>query len=783
MNLNEQKMKLKGENKISSSIKSKSGKFKDVASTQLGQQILFDEALNNLHEVKDWIYNGSARVYRKELLNYFESANDEGEQIFDEGKLVEKMAETYLFMAGSIYVEKDARTTSRHKKVNTLIERILPDLSFEIAWRFLEVIIDISQYFDIEKVLDNVKTGVNWRFKYTCTISEDILSRIAYDATKAFYPMPMTEPPVNWEYKDGVIKGGYKDFQYEMIRAKGKIDYTLYDKKIFDSINYIQSVPMIVNEHIVEQVETDLRIPSKKDFVKTVYPNPDACRFDVNLQTELGLPDEEVEKIKKARERFKDKLELYNAEVSDYESAMGKYRAVKIAIDIAKEYSGRPIWFPHSFDFRGRVYPICIGLSPQGSDAIKAMLEYVDGEVLTEDGEAWMWSYLTSLYGEDKIPFDERIKRGKELLGADYREADEPYQFLAHQIELNKFLADPNYKVVCRVHLDACNSGSQFTSAITGDRDGCIATNVIPTINEDGSNTRQDAYLLVADKAKSLTAQYRDSAYLKDDTERGELLDFLKGLLDNNGRKICKTPVMVSNYGGTTGGRTDILYNKFRELGVERRWINRKNAAVFSNIIGESIYGVLNGGKAFETYIHKMNDLISKNDKAITWRTHDGFHVIHMKNKELKPKRVALLLPNARRKTTIIKKQFSKSVSSAKMKSAISPNYIHSLDAELLRKVALRLSREGVKETSWIHDSFGCHPNHVDLLLDITKNEFAKMARRQPLKILDKELRAQVPDTKPNRKILATIKVPNLKGFDAKYGGLDVVYQSNWFFS
>ena len=264
---------------------------------------------------------------------------------------------------------------------------------------------------------------------------------------------------------------------------------------------------------------------------------------------------------------------------------------------------------------------------------------------------------------------------------------------------------------------------------------------------------------------------------------RLDTLEFLKDLLLKDGRKICKVPVMVSNYGGTAGGRADILWDMFRELGVERKWITKKNAVLFAKIIGDSIAGVLNGGKAFEQYIHKMNNIIAKDNKPIIWTTDDGFHVVHVKNKELKAKQVSCTLPGARKQTTITKKVYSDKVSSTKMKSAISPNYIHSLDAELVRRVALKMKRVGIVDTDWIHDSFGCNPNHVDKMLEITKEEFKKMARRQPLKTLDKELRSQAPTSKAATKALNDVQIPSLRGFEAQSGGLDIVMESDWFFS
>jgi len=296
-------------------------------------------------------------------------------------------------------------------------------------------------------------------------------------------------------------------------------------------------------------------------------------------------------------------------------------------------------------------------------------------------------------------------------------------------------------------------------------------------VNEDGSQTRQDAYLLVASKALDLTSKMIE---LKSQADNKSSLKFFKRLLEESGRKICKTPVMVSNYGGTSGGRAEIVWNLLRELGCKRKWITKKNASLFSKVIGDSITGVLNGGKAFEMYIHKMNNVIAKKNKPITWTTSDGFYIVHVKNKELQPKQVSCLLPGARKATVIYRKVYSESVSPAKMKSAISPNYIHSLDAELLRRVALKMRDAGLIYSDWIHDSFGCRPNHVDQMLDITKDEFRKLVQRMPLKILDQQLREQAGKTKPVMKKLNEIELPQFKGFDPN---LEVIEKSEWFFS
>tara|TARA_R110001606_G_scaffold311450_1_gene458362 strand:- start:426 stop:2753 length:2328 start_codon:yes stop_codon:yes gene_type:complete len=774
--LNEQEMKLRGEEKVFKELTTKSGNIKRVASTQIGQQILLDEALRIQPMIIDWIDNGSAKVYRVELKEYFTS----------EEMILNKIAETLLYLSGAIYYgdnfNKSRSAKTRHKKVNGLQKRILTELDFNQVWRFLEVVIEYSQYYEVVSVREFVDGMPRTSLAYKCNISDLVVEKLAEQASAAFYPMPMTTLPIPWSINDeGNAVGGYQSFQYQLIRADQKyINYKNYSDKVFNSINYIQSTPWIVNKTLLNVVRQDLKEPQKDEYVMMDYPSNDGCRFEFSMDDlEEGSAKDELVII---RRQYREQMALYKAEMGDYESAIGKYRAVRLALSVCERYKDEEaIYFPHSYDFRGRVYPLPIGLTPQGSDAVKSLLLYKEVQQVSERGMDWNWAYLASLYGEDKLDFQDRVLKGKELVSADYKEADEPYQFLSHQLEMQKYMIDPQfYNPNTRIHLDACNSGSQFTSAITGDVEGCCATNVVPTYNDEGGQDRQDAYLLVAERALAFTKELLLNAV--DENEK-QTLEFFYGLLKENGRKICKVPVMVSNYGGTAGGRTEILWNMFRELGVSRKWITRRVASKLGKIIGDSITGTLKGGKAFEIYIHQMNNIIAKENKPVKWTTSDGFHVVHLKNKELKPKQVTCMLPGARRSTTIIKKSYSKDVSAKKMKSAISPNYIHSLDAELLRRVALKMKTAGIEYSDWIHDSFGCHPNNVDQMLQITKTEFAKLIKRAPLRALDKELRDQMANTDVTFKALSITRMPHLRGFNAAFGDLDIVLDSDWFFS
>jgi len=749
---NEQKMKERGELRIEKELINSHGNKHKLASMQLAQQLVIDEADRLADDFIRWINEDTAKADRKVLQAIFSTREE----------TIDILTSVILFMFGSIRVTdnlinlrekietKRFQPQFRHTLISSIDRHVFGEkLGFDRTWRCIEQIVDSSRYFEAF----SWNEGTQLRQIYTCNINEKMSEILWMKKIYAFYPLPMTEKPLDWFYDDvaGIV-GGYREFQQPLIRIKGSnVDYSRYSQNIFDTVNYIQSIPWRVNREVLVAVERDLKEPKWEDYVKTKFPE----------KIHIESASEEV------LEEYYEAIALYNAEAGDYESAVGKWRATKNAINIAYDYLDQDIYFPHNYDFRGRIYPIPIGLSPQGSDAVKALLEFAEGEVLNEDGANWCYAYLASLYGDDKISFIERVKRGKELLHTDYHEADEPYQFLAHQIELQRYEKDHLYPVKTRIHLDACNSGSQFTSAITGDLKGCQVTNVIP--HPEGK--REDAYLEVANTTVE--------ALKPEEKCEDEAQIFFYNLLLEKGRKICKRPVMVSNYGGTAGGRTEIIYNMFRELDLDRKWITRKYASQLAKVIGESINGVLVGGKAFEKYIHAMCTVIAKKGQSIEWITPDGFYVKHVKYEEKKSQISVKLKGRVSRISRIV---FTDKVTPRKMRSAVSPNYIHSLDAMLLRNVALQMKRRGVRNTSWIHDSFGTTPNNTSIMLDITKREFIKLIRNQPLRALDEQLKHQARQCKVHEKDLNKIQYPQLKGFHFR-NGLNCLMKSEWFFS
>ena len=471
-------MKNLGDEKVWKDVVNKNGDYKNISSTQIGQNLLLKETVRVSPLIRDWINNKSHKHYRAELIDYFKyrDSTDRDER----GKLIkkdsdwfleEKILQTMLFMAGFIEdaiihskskgVSGVVKTKNRHKRVVSLQNRVLEGLSFDNTWRFLEVLVDYSEYFFLDVTVESSGKSVRNHIKYSCSLSDEIIDRLSIESAQTFYPLPMTKPPIPWSFKYDILEGGYETYQYEMIRSPNKkVDYSKYSQNIFSAVNYIQEVPWIINKDVLEILKRDLKIPLKEDFVKSEYPDMEKPKWEINLDDpHLEMSERNKNRVRAERVKFKESLDIYIGENGDFKSAVGKYRAVKLAVDIAEKHLHDVIYFPHSYDFRGRVYPIPIGLSPQGSDAVKALLLYRDTKPLSKKGEKWAWAYLASLYGDDKLVFDNRAQRGKELLYSNYMDADEPYQFLSHQKEMQKWVLDNSYEPNLRIHLDACNSG------------------------------------------------------------------------------------------------------------------------------------------------------------------------------------------------------------------------------------------------------------------------------------------------------------------------------------
>jgi hypothetical protein len=732
----------------------------------------------------------------------------------DDEKIKKAIFDTIAIISrniGELTIKNQEQLITRHHHIDYIKKTVFGNkLEFDLVFIFVEFVISYSKHLS-KKEITKEKNKQQFTYESELKLSDTLILNL----DKHYYPIPMTNLPIDW-YKAGYkYKGGYNNYQFELVSVKSNKQPRI-SEQVLESINYIQSTKWEVNIHLLKEIENNLLIPNIKDIKYNKYQKPDSNGIDFyfnedpkllehNLNAPSGLGtnykfyenapkkfynSQELKIEKEKKEKYFDLLKKYNSNIELYNADLSKYRNIKLAIDIANKFKDQSFYFPHRFDSRGRVYPLAIGLNPQGNDAIKSMLIYSKGEKLTNSGEDWCWAYMTTLYGEDKITFKERVIRGKELLHYDYLNADKPYQFLSHQLEMQKYTKDNSYEVKTRIHLDACNSGSQLISAITNDLFGMRSTNVLPTISGN-KLIRQDLYQEIADDIlDALKTEVKILNYNGIELEYHN--DFIE-LLEKHGRKICKIPVMTFFYGASSTSINKNISKLINELGLYGDYSDIKNLRVLTELIISNIEERLEGNKKIFIYLRGISEIISNNKKFPTWNSLDGFEIIVKKMEIRTYQKIITFLHKVdtlsdsnsvkmetESKTTTIEIGYeSNIIDKIKIKSSIVPNYIHSLDATLLRMTALEMKNQGIVNSSWIHDSFGCSPNNVEKMFLIIKQQFIKLIESNPLnQIIDTLDRQARINNKPNKEL---DKLSIFKN-DDKYDINDIL-KSEWIFS
>lgn len=354
---------------------------------------------------------------------------------------------------------------------------------------------------------------------------------------------PMVIPPQPWT---GVRHGGYYSdkLAHPFVRNLRKLPVSLYGvnamPKMYQSVNKIQATPFTINKFVLD---TALALKEKgikhKAFLQDEPEKPHE-RYPKELRKEIEAAQEKLgltkgayddlftDTAKKDKPTFskwirkclskiinpeetalRDKLEADRYDLVQYmkwkkklTSVRSKNRVINTALETACEYSDFDRhYYPHNCCWRGRVYPICSGLSTQGVGLQKALIKFAEGFALNakgdENGEKalhFLKIHVANSYGLDKKPIIERIewvdnnhalieKIANDPIGTheEWFETDEPWLFLAACKVYAGVIVD-NLCAVSDIPLpmDGTCNGAQHYAAMTRDKKGAYGVNVLP---------------------------------------------------------------------------------------------------------------------------------------------------------------------------------------------------------------------------------------------------------------------------------------------------------------
>jgi DNA-directed RNA polymerase len=409
-------------------------------------------------------------------------------------------------------------------------------------------------------------------------------------------------------------------------------------------------------------------------------------------------------------------------------------------------------YLPMTLDSRGRVYALPRFNFARG-DHVRSLFLLRNGLPMTEKGTYWLQVHVANCWalkgpdgiGLDKKPMDERVQWVKENLSqitahvadplgtsatsaVSFVKADNPWLFLAACRELVCATTHGSADYVCHlpVSFDASCSGLQHMSAATRAAEGAM----VNLTNDEP----KDIYSIVADVARRMIEEdargqdekKRHYAQLFLSYKNGEGID--RKLLKRNCMTFCYSStgpgmgdqqfedLMVPLQTAAVRNKTPHHFGTVKEQAAAARYMGRVAYAAITEVVKKPAEGM--------DFLKLLAGAMAHEGKPVRWTTPAGLPCVNRYH-EATTKKLKLWLHNESiyvyvatgKEPPLLKK---------KCQQAISPNFVHSLDAAHLLLVAGACADEGI-EIVTVHDSFGCLPVHADRMNQILREQFVLM--------------------------------------------------------
>ena len=639
------------------------------------------------------------------------------------------------------------------------------------------ILIDIVLHSNINFINTNklFKRGIDrhatWYVSFTKSVMTALSDIYYIYPTLALFP-PMVVPPRDWV---GFEKGGYYTVPFSFIKLKGgkakkKIRHKDFSKPM-EVINKLQRTAWKVNTRISNLIydiyESNMIDPRSPPTLPRLYGGlPTSNVVDVKDLIEpmeyIENPTPEEKKVwhkwNRRREKIKIGLDGETGRRLQYLMTMG---VVDKMIDYDRFY------YAYQLDYRGRVYPITDFFNPQSKGYVKAMLEFADGEYLTDVGLYWLKVHIANTYGIDKAPFDERVKwveenRSSILEAAEdpmsslgyWTIADSPFEFLASCMALQDHIQ--GRKVHLPIQLDAVNSGIQMYSGLLRDKTGAKSTCVI-------GNVRSDLYEEVATRVEKKLSEGKYPAYVTFiDKEGVEKVIHTKveaeSMIGNFTRTMTKRNVMTVPYSVSLRGMKMQNWDVMDDMKLQGKDFWKGDEWVvnylWTTLVHESIYEIVQGARAGQLY---LKEVVGKLKEPAMWHTPIYNLPVYQALFKSKDMRIQTVLG------TLSILEVSDEPKRQKQLASVAANFIHSIDATILMWVVHHISGD----IGTIHDCFLVHPNLGEEVRDKYKEGYVEVMKADPLKMFSEELDPE-----------GTIEIPYVGDLD-----LEEVYDSEYIIS
>lgn len=429
-----------------------------------------------------------------------------------------------------------------------------------------------------------------------------------------------------------------------------------------------------------------------------------------------------------------------------------------------RRLAGQEFYLPVNMDFRGRIYYRTPWVTPQSGDLGKSLLRFPSVKYADFHLEP-VALHFSGLFGNDKLPVDERLAWWGSLDGEMPEGAEYPLTFAAHW----KLLDGGRWDEI-PVQLDGTCNGLQHLSALMRDEEGGAQVNLTR-----GGSKPQDVYGKVAAEVLWQITLLQGNPDAEPCPEWIERLH-AAGVEINRG--LCKGPVMVLPYGGTLEAiRLAVKASVLSQLGVADGEVSTSSPW---HLVEEDGYGAfrernLPDHPLFNEDIRKLAGLIHKSitpaipkamacmdtlqrigswlgSRALAWRTgpsaltasntlgqgcdvagEGGLWVTQAKSKSQR-KQVTMKgfhLPEVIQRLTLVTQ--TNEVDPRAHRTGIVANFTHGLDASHLARAVVRFKELGGTCLGTIHDCVMVRPSEAALMHRALRETFMEMYLEDPL--------------------------------------------------
>lgn len=579
------------------------------------------------------------------------------------------------------------------------------------------VVLDIILRYTrlIERKVSKVPYRNKWKTLVTISITEESREWLleSKDRCALSLPayLPCIDPPREWSNNHD---GGYYGFSLSsrgLMRQRPALRPLLDDLTagqvpvLFAGVNASQATPWAVDEDVFQVADYFWGLGTPVGGL----PPRDA--------EEMPAKPEDIATNTEALARWKKKAHAVHIRNN---SRVGHQMLVAKTLSVAKLFGDKSMYFPQMLDFRGRMYPVPAFLQPQGADLGKGLLRFAEGKPMDSMGAEWLAVHGANCFGEDKLRWDERVlwaaEHWKEVLKVAedplenrwWAEADKPWQFLSWCLDAVK--VGPSHIPVA---MDGSNNGLQIFSLMLRDPIGGRATNVLP------GDRPLDIYQDVADLTMSKLRK-ANKPWSK----------LWLGFLGAAGlpRAAVKRSVMTLPYGAKRITARDYIRVWYREANPHADPAEDPlNHHVFrlADLIWESIGETVPRAIEAMSWLQECAGLVASRGKVLTWRTPIGLRVGEAYFKRRIQEVKTTLGEGVRRACRFAVD--SSTLDKAKMRLAISPNLVHSLDASAMFLTVDKARKRGVTHFSMVHDSFATHAADAEALAISTREAYAEL--------------------------------------------------------